>query len=51
MNSIVQRFENIKLPNNKGVAIIDYAHSPDALEKVFSTSNSYNNSLNNSGLP
>ena len=29
------RFEKFKLPNNKGFAIIDYAHSPDAFENIY----------------
>ena len=29
------RFEKIKLPKKKGVAIIDYAHSPDAFENIY----------------
>ena len=29
------RFEKFKLPNNKGYAIVDYAHSPDAYENIF----------------
>jgi len=29
------RFEKFKLPDNRGFAIIDYAHSPDAFENIF----------------
>ena len=29
------RFQKFNLPNNKGIAIVDYAHSPDAYENIF----------------
>ena len=35
ISHIPGRFEKFILPNNKGYAIVDYAHSPDAYENIF----------------
>ncbi|MCP4440543.1 MAG: UDP-N-acetylmuramoyl-L-alanyl-D-glutamate--2,6-diaminopimelate ligase [Aureispira sp.] len=36
LNAVEGRFDYVKLPNNV-MAVIDYAHTPDALEKVLQT--------------
>ena len=40
------RFEKFKLPNNKGYAIIDYAHTPDAYENIFTNIKQINKKRN-----
>lgn len=39
LNSAEGRFQYLKSPSGKLIGIVDYAHTPDALEKVLSTIN------------